>query len=335
MENTHITAEQIASRLKQIISEKKISQAKLASLCGVSQGTISNALSKPNSMSLNTLLKLCAGLNLSVANILADSPIPFVEGDNSSFILDANDTAYSGYLDDFYIYFLPTVSNASIDYVRGNLNFQKDPYTKRCLASLHINTGDKKNNEPVIKEYNGSLIISKIQRCAYCYLYSNLLGEICLLIFNHDYLNTKPLYCTLANALTSSAGRYRHPTVHRICLSREEIDDTVMRHLMGELLLINDKFFISEKKYKEFISSPIPHSEFKEMMDAVIKRRKNDYYLLSESDFRTSFSDTEFSHNISFLKSFSEASANSKITPSMEDQLFALLKAKQNKSTDF
>lgn len=329
MDNVRITAEQIASRLREIISEKKISQAKLASLCGLSQGTISNALAKPNSMSLNTLLKLCAGLNLNITNILADPPIPFVEGSSSSFILDANDIAYSGYLGDFHIYFLPTVSNASIDYVHGELNFSPDPYTKRCLASLHIDTGDKQNNKPIIKEYNGNLIISKRQRCAYCFLYSNLLGEICLFTFNHDYLNSNPLYCTMANALTSSAGRYRHPTVHRICLSRIELNDTTMRHLMGELLLINDKFFISEKKYREFITSPIPHPEFKEMVDTVIKRRENSYHLLSESDFRTNFSDAEFAYNISFLKLFSEAPANSKITPSMEDQLFALLKAKQ------
>lgn len=338
MDNITLISNQIGSKLKEIIRSKKLSQKDIVTLCRVknikiSQATISNALNKPESMSLSTLIKICNGLDIYIPDLLSADPLESIDNVKSAFILDSSDDAYSGYLGDFHIYFLPTTGTSS-KLVHGNLSFKHDSSTNRCIAIMDLDTGGRTaNNEPIWKHYTGNLVISLRQHCAYCTLISKKLGEICLFIFEHDYLNNNSLYCTMANAVTSSAGRFRQPTVHRICLSRYELNDDAMRLLIGELLMINDRFFISEKNLKNFFKLNSISLDFRKKIENLINQTTNRYYMLSEKSLQTPLSATElscvefeFARNISLLKSYSEASPNNKITMETENILFNLLK---------
>lgn len=344
MDNITLTSNQIGTKLKEIIFHKKLSQKDIVNLCKekdikISQATISNALNKPESMSLSTLIKICDGLDIYMPDLLSADPLDSFDNTKSAFILDPLDDAYSGYLGDFHVYFLPTTNTSSV-LVHGQLSFNHEPNTNRCTAIMDLDTGGRRNNTPILKHYTGNLVISLRQHCAYCTLISKKLGEICLFIFEHDYLNNNLLYCTMANAVTSSAGRFRHPTIHRICLTRNALNENAARHLIGELLMINDKFFISEKKLKSFFSSNSVSPDFRRKIENLIDHSANQYYMLSEKALQTPLSATEssdaefeFARNISLLKSYSEASPNNKITIETENILFNLLKGlNQNNS---
>ncbi|MCI8614373.1 MAG: helix-turn-helix transcriptional regulator [Lachnospiraceae bacterium] len=344
MNNITLISDQIGSKLKEIISSKRLSQKDIVNLCKkknikISQATISNALNKPESMSLSTLIKICNGLDIYIPDLLSADPLESIDNIKSAFILDSTDDAYSGYLGNFHVYFLPT-TNTSSKLVHGNLSFSHDPGTNRCNAIMDLDTGGQtSNNEPILKHYTGNMVISLRQHCAYCTLISKKLGEICLFVFEHDYLNNNSLYCTMANAVTSSAGRFRQPTVHRICLSSYELNDDAARLLVGELLMINDKFFISEKKLDNFFKLNSISTDFRKKIENLINQPTNRYYMLSEKSLQTPLSTTElssaeyeFARNISLLKSYSEAAPNNKITMETENILFNLLKglAKEN-----
>ncbi|MBD5395365.1 MAG: helix-turn-helix transcriptional regulator [Lachnospiraceae bacterium] len=345
MDNITLISNQIGSKLQEIIRNKKLSQKDIVTLCEkknikISQATISNALHKPGSMSLSTLIKICDGLDIYIPDLLSSDPLESIDNIKSAFILDSSDDAYSGYLGDFHAYFLPT-TNTSSKLVHGYLSFNPDLGTNRCIATMDLDTGGRtSNNEPIWKHYTGNMVISLRQHCAYCTLISKKLGEICLFIFEHDYLNNSSLYCTMANAVTSSAGRFRQPTVHRICLSRCELSDDAARLLVGELLMINDKFFISEKKLDNFFKLNSISPEFRKKIENLTAQPTNRYYMLSEKSLQTPLSATElsgvefeFAQNISLLKSYSEASPNNKITMETENILFNLLKGLAKKKS--
>lgn len=330
--NLTLTPLSISTKLNDYLKSKKMSQSDVVKQCAlkgihISQSTVCNALTKPASMTLATLLKICDGLNICLQDLICDEPIPIVDNENPAFILDSSNPAYCGYLGEYHIYFLPTTPTSNNAYIHGKLFLDTDSQTNRCNATLNIETGEIINEQKVIKTYTGNFIISERQRCAYCTLISKSLGEICMLMFKHDYLNNNPLYCTMANAITSSAGKLRHPTVHRICLCREELTEIALRHLIGELRMTDNKFFISAQNLRIFFSTiPDISSDFENKIHNIIDSTENTYYMISERDFLTPILNMESVRNVALLKSYSEAPENLKITNETEELLYALLR---------
>lgn len=340
MTNRSFIPNNISTKLNEYFKERKMSQADVVKLCAskgihISQSTIWNALAKPESMTLATLLKICDGLDIYLQDLISDEPLPTINNSNkSAFTLDSSDSAYAGYLGDYHIYFLPTTTSSNATHIHGNLSFTPDKHTNRCNATLNIETGEFINGNKIIKTYIGNLIISERQRCAYCTLISKSLGEICMFIFKHDYLNNNSLYCTMANAITSSAGKPRYPTVHRICLCRKELNEFALLCLIGELRMTDSKFFISAKNLRNFFNTQLNiSSSFRDKISNIIEHSDNTYHMISESDFRNSIPNAEFIKNIARLKSYSEAPENLKITNETEDLLYTLLRSIQDNNS--
>lgn len=76
----------------------------------VSQGTISNAFTKPSSVRLSTLINICDGLDISLTSLMKNIELSKESSEISDnlMIYDASDPSYRGYLKQYHIYFLST-----------------------------------------------------------------------------------------------------------------------------------------------------------------------------------------------------------------------------------
>lgn len=147
---------------------------------------------------------------------------------NTNLITDPSHTQFAGYVQDYYCYYYPTHSSENKNeenILKGILHLK--PENHYCKATLEIDTNTV-NDEGNInyKEYTGYAAISTTVDSLICILYSDTLCEFCFLMFRHFKLNFKDLDCRIAEVLSSSsAAEERRPTVLRMFLSKEKIDD--------------------------------------------------------------------------------------------------------------
>lgn len=170
---------------------------------------------------------------------------------NSLFIEDPSNSLFSSFLQTYFCYFYPTVSNENktIDSIlSGTLTLAPD--ADRCKVILKIDTKKEKNNKKAYKIYEGTAVISSSVNNIHCTLKSEEIGEFCYIIFRHFHLNYALQDCHMAAVLsTSSAGnsRERYPTLLRMFLSRKEISQDDLKLLAPHLWLNYSQITISEK----------------------------------------------------------------------------------------
>jgi hypothetical protein len=282
--------ESVAKRISIAVREKKIPQEKIVEMCKeklnfeIAQSTISRILTYNPSdksrlnISLIHIVAICEALELDMAqtlrvapddidisSILVDKKIGVGNSRISSFIFDPSDDAYAGYLGKYYCYFYPTISNeeelltATLEFFPNVINNEE----KVCDAKFTLDTkAFDENKQPIIKEYNGRLIISKPQTSCYCILSNPKIGEISMIAFHHRYFFSQRLQCRLVNVLTISAGDNRRPTVHRMLISRSELNEETKNLIKAELLMNNSEIIIREDCFEE-IKKDLPHEVLK------------------------------------------------------------------------
>lgn len=329
MENTQIVYS-IINHIKEYISVQNISQEKVCEKClskghKIAQGSISNMFQKPTSTTLSTLLKVCDGLDLNLLDIFNHVyRSQNSESNQGKFIYDINDDAYNGYKNTFHIYFLPTIDNNGMLQHHGTLDLNDLQNTGECHAQLKLDTGEKNNDgSPFIKIYTGQLVVSKLG-CAYINLISDKYGDMWFLVINHDYLNQKPLICTLANAVTASSGRVRYPTLHRAILSREELDDNVLSYIRGFLRLSSDEILISSEQFNAFLEN-VPLSEMAKEKLISLQENSNSFFSFSKNILESSLPPSEYVYVISMLINYSTAPINNKVTYKEDEYVFKII----------
>lgn len=294
--------------------ERHISQMQISKLCpdGITQGTISNMFKNPTRTTISTLISVCNGLNLNLSDIFRE-----IEKANFSkqckFIYDINDVAFDGHIGNYHIYFLPTTPNNKILYHHGILSLEDPKNIGKCCAHLELDTGDKTNaGTNFIKKYDGQLVISKTG-CAYIDFISPDLGDMWFLVINHNYLNNKKLLCTLANAVTSSAGKVRYPTMHRAIISRTELDEKILSYIRGLLLISNENIIISTKKVNEFFKDGNLSDKDKNTIKGLVDNSET-FISLSKNMIKSTLADSEYAYVIANLLNYSISPVNNKIT---------------------
>lgn len=147
---------------------------------------------------------------------------------NTNLITNPSHILFKGYLQDYFCYYYPTDSSENKltnNILKGILQLKAiDNY---CQATLKINTNTIDDNGNInYKEYAGYATISPAVHSMNCIMYSDTLCEFCFLMFRHFKLNFGKQDCRIAEVLSSSSGTEdRRPTVLRMFLSKEPIDD--------------------------------------------------------------------------------------------------------------
>ncbi len=318
---------------KQNMSYDKIVEICSKKGCKVSKGTIKNTFATPTSVSFSSLLKICDGLEINLLEIFNHVYRTQIgEITQGKFIYDINDDAYLGYKNTFHIYFIPTSSNNRLLQHHGILHLDDMHNIGECHAHLLLDTGEKnEDGSSFIKEYMGKLVISKMG-CAYINLISEKYGDMWFLIINHDYLNKKPLICTLANAVTASSGRVRFPTLHRAILSREKLDDKILPYIRGFLHLSSENIYISSEQFDKFLAEASLPEKTKEKILSMQKDSET-FFAFSKKIIESSID--EYVYIIPQLINYSSAPENNQITYEEEEMVFKIINeyiGKKNKN---
>lgn len=207
---------------------------------------------------------------------------------SSLFIEDPANNLFSSFLQTYFCYFYPTVSNENktIDSIlSGTLTLKPD--MNKCKVTLKIDTKREKNNEKMYKTYEGTAVISSAVNNIHCTLKSEEIGEFCYIIFRHFHLNFALQDCHIAAVLsTSSAGnsKERYPTLLRMFLSREEISQDDLKLLAPHLWLNYSQITISEKGLLDLATISDDYNKIVEDLFNFNKTESNLMYLFKEKD---------------------------------------------------
>lgn len=272
-----IYRENIRKNLNFIVS-KGLSQNKIAKSLkdkglDINQGTISKYLSGQMQIPLSFIVKFCEIYNISIVNLASNTYTDINSNSENNeakktittavttnlgenFILSPHNEAFRGYIQPYFCYFFPTLSNEE-KILTGELElFSDDNF---CKATLKLRTNKVHENKPVYKYYNGYAILSKAVNSCYILLSSDEEGELNFINFRYFRLRHHLLDCRMAEVLTTGAGERHFPTIHRMLLSRLPIKEKTLQHLYPHLYLNNSKITIEERALKELKNLSEPY----------------------------------------------------------------------------
>ena len=177
--------------------------------------------------------------------------LPF---NGTNLITDPTHTLFAGYIQDYYCYYYPTHSSenkADENILKGVLSLKSDGDYCKSTLEIDTNTVDDEGNINY-KKYTGYAAISPTVNSVNCIMYSDSLCEFCFLMFRFFKLNFGKQDCRIAEVLSSSsAAEERRPTVLRMLLSKEPIDDKDLKVISPAFSLNYSTIAISKKKLQE------------------------------------------------------------------------------------
>ncbi len=336
---------EVIVRIKLIMEERDISQGTLALKSGLGQSTVSKFLSGDTRVSLIHVAKICRALEIDPGDILSltndkdcREEILNVSDEEDMLIYSPSHPAYKGYLRSFKVYFNSTISSEN-KILQGDLKFEPSINGKYCVAELVLDTDKRKENgEPIQKYYKGKLIISLSMSACYCILTEKNIGEICFLTFNHMFLFHEDLVCRLACVVTVSSGGNKRPTMHRLLISRINLDvknpEAEDSKLLRGQLLLNTSDIIIEKdayeKLKKTEKSSLDCNEMRELIDEFEKGCESlEVYRMDESKLRKgSYKMEDKVKMISLLREYSMSSKYNKISTKADEHIYHYLAQK-------
>lgn len=274
----------IVENLKKYMRKHSISQNALANTLkknglNVNQGNISKYLTLDIELPLSIIIKLCEIYELSLENLVSeyftmepqdistneqtaieslsdrgpDNAVLYIPQLGSNFISNADHLDFKGWLQNYHIYFFPTLSSVK-EVLRGTLSLYKSEQTGVCEAMLTLGTNRAHaDGTSIKKEYQGCAIISKSVNSLYVILSSEEEGELCMLNFRHFFIRHQNLNCRLASVITNSAGESHVPTVHRAFISREPLSDEHLELLLPHLHLNSSNIIIRKEALEQLL----------------------------------------------------------------------------------
>lgn len=170
---------------------------------------------------------------------------------NEIFVENPNSPLLKKYLQTYYCYYYSTVSseNKTDDTKEAMLSgtLKLEPDGARCKAILSIDTKTcDENGNPNYKIYEGNAVVCPSIQSLQCILHHPE-GEFCFMIFRYSHLFFNNQECRLAEVLsTSSTSEKRYPTVLRMLLSKERIEDKDLEEIAPHLGLNYSNITISK-----------------------------------------------------------------------------------------
>lgn len=193
--------------------------------------------------------------------------LPF---NDANLITDPTHTLFAGYIQDYYCYYYPTHSSENKEeenILKGVLNLKSDGNYCKAILEIDTNTTDDEGNINY-KKYTGYAAISPTVNSVNCIMYSNSLCEFCFLMFRFFKINFGKQDCRIAEVLSSSsAAEERRPTVLRMLLSKEPIDDKDLKIIAPAFSLNYSTIAISKEKLQKISNTS---DIYKKVVDSLI-----------------------------------------------------------------
>ena len=317
----------------------------------LSQGVISGCITEKGKgiMSIAVLRDICQFIDVSMDDITRPDYIAKVEAKKNdedinvhdflhnlfarkrSFLydVDENDQEFRGVANTtFHCYFTPT-QHKDTKPLSGVMKLSVK--NSVCFASFCLNTGklDERTKKPLMKNYDGILLLSTKVNCYYCILIGDVVGEMCFMSFRYLSLNGSLMDCRIAEVLTTSSGEDRYPTTHRMLISREKIKSSDLSLILPHLKQNSSDVFITEQDLK----SLSPKSESDDCVVAEILRNTDAakmVYILKENHIRSrseikGMSDSDILTLITQIRSLSLADRYNKVSRKLDENVRNLL----------
>lgn len=164
--------------------------------------------------------------------------------EHNNLLVEPTHSEIQAYIGEYFCYFHST--NSSDPKINKGILFISQDYEESiCSTRLLI----LRDDEP-IKEYHGQLLLNLHYRKAYMILLGKDKQEICFLILNHFNSTVNSNQLNMALALTTSSGSQKRATMHRMLISRKQLNDKSIKLIEPQLKLNTDKIMISESKLK-------------------------------------------------------------------------------------
>lgn len=249
--------------------------------------------------------------------------------EKEQLLANPSNTEFENYQGEYYCYFYSTDS-AEPKLIKGRLFLNIDTEYSMCRAELKV----LRDDEP-IKVYCGQFVLNLHYRKAYMVLIGKDKQELCFLIFNHFNSTINLNQLNMALALTSSSGSQKRPTMHRVLISRKQLNEKSEKLIIPELKLNTDKIIISESNLeklqkeisKKFELEKENNNHYVGVLNCIkyIKENctKEAYYTIDESIIYDSSTITEDeierSYIISILREKSNTEFYNKISDTIEE----------------
>ena len=290
--------EAIRKKLDALMRANRYSQVQFAELLqerglDVDQGRLSLYLSGRRRFPLSLIVHVCEIFHISLAELVdenfggarqvsgvySDDLVQLVPYLGSNFVVDPSDPHFSGYLQKYHVYLLP--SQGDDTRIRtGYLSLQAR--NSVCEAILEINTNKLRDGKPYIREYRGRCIISSTMQAVYVLLTDPEKGELSVLNFRYLHLFQHPLDCAIACTMLNATGPEHPPTVQRMFLSRTEIRREDMDLLQPHLYLNSGVIRIQKEQLDQL------RSEFEQYASPIdeltLTNQSQSVYFLDEDD---------------------------------------------------
>lgn len=342
----------IVSRIKKVMADQELNQADLivrAEQHGytIRQSTLSKILSDVASMSIVSIVQIANTLGIDLNDLFSESNSLDVrvhrdiqqKESQSRLIRRADSPEMRPYLNSYYTYFFPTPSSDE-GILSGKLCFTPSDDKSKCIARFSFETGKfNSQSKPIVKKYEGDLILSNNLSAAYCTLINEEIGEISYILFHYMPILYEELRCRVALVLTSSAGSNRMPTAQRMIISKDALTSDAIELLKGQLYLNESEILISKSGLEQFLKDKRLDPSFKEYFC----KTENDvsflglspvpYYLFDESVIRGAFLKPEVKTSaINLIRQYSASPKYNKIGSKCDELVFKFINSQSSKA---
>lgn len=173
------------------------------------------------------------------------TPLLRVNGEGN-LITEKSSNDITLYLGEYYCYYISTETrNNAIVKAKLLIGHEMNEIdSSGCPACFMIFN----SNGQEIKRYVGQFLVNTHYGAWYCILIGKEKQEMSFLVASHLRQTLGINYFNMALALTTSAGRKKYPTVHRMVLSRKELNPRELRIVRSQLKLNSEILRISESE---------------------------------------------------------------------------------------
>lgn len=248
------------ARIREVLEKRGITQVELLRNCQklgyhISQPEISKLYGGKIHLTLYQLAAFSEVLGIPT-DCLLDEEAVFrrLNVSERGFIVRPSDEAFRGYLGTYFTIFHST-SMQEDKILRGEMEFSASGSGDICEARFHLDTGEKNlDGKPVLKNYQGQLLISGRMNVAYCLLMNEEIGEISLIEFRHRNFFVRQAEARLGLVITVSAGDKKVPVTQRIFLSRKQIPESKIEAFVPFLKLEPQDFLVRKDELERLVT---------------------------------------------------------------------------------
>lgn len=308
----------------------KISQGNLSKLLNSDSGNVHPLILYYMSQYLGVDMKTLVEDDLSVSEEIIDLFSNQTRDAQKNIIYKLPDEVFNFYCGEYSCYFYPTKSDEN-EIIQGKLKIEKDWENNYCHVFIEINTNSniEGTDEPYIKKYEGHMFMSMKLKICYCIVHNDELGECNFISFRYLGLNNTKYQGGMAAVLTTSAGSDNVPTMHRMLISRKEINDEMLEQFKGNLLLNYSNIIVEEEQFENVMLQ----FEFGEdvINNLINNLERKTYYIIREGFFHSTKNEKLTNINrlelVAQLRAVSSALRYNKISKKLDENIVKLLSA--------